>query len=69
MLELYGKPLEEIPIKEPDKETASYLSMLVDKVISASEEIAPLLAEIDNAIYSLYGLSDKEIEITENYSM
>lgn len=69
LLELYGKPLEEIPVKEP---TAEIQDCIVDSVIKILEteqenkkQITALMNIIDNKLYKLYNLSEAKIKIVE----
>lgn len=67
-LELYGKPLEEIPIKVANESTVLRIVNLVDQIIknkSDTADIDSLFSKIDSELYSLYGFSKTEISIIE----
>lgn len=64
MLELYGKPLEEIPIKKPTEDIRSQIVDAVDKIINNGSE-GEEQKIIDNLIYELYGLTNEEIALVE----
>ena len=68
LLEMYGTPLEEIPIKRPDDSTKVAIVEAVNKIISHDGNEREHLATIDKAVYSLYGLSEVEIESVEKYN-
>lgn len=60
--------LEKIPIPEPDKDTESKLVGLVDSIIQFKKEnkdTSEIEGEVDRVVYSLYGLTDEEINIIE----
>ena len=70
MLELYQKPLSEIPIKRISKKEQEPFITLVDKVLDAKEknseaDTTKLENQIDQMVYKLYGLTEKEIAIVE----
>jgi hypothetical protein len=73
MLELYQKPLSEIPIKRiaPD-EQKPYIK-LVERILAAKQrdaeaDTSALEREIDELVYALYGLTPEEIKIVEGAS-
>ena len=75
MLELYQKPLSEIPIPELDtqvkKELASQIESLIDEILTEKEtnpeaDTHLLEARIDKLVYQLYDLTEEEIKIIEN---
>ena len=69
MLELYQKPLSEIPIKVISKQDQQPFISMVDKIIKQkenNENTTDLEIKLDNMIYELYGLSEEEIKIVEN---
>ena len=69
MLELYQKPLSEIPIKVIDKQKQQSFVDIVNKIIELKEEekdTTVLEVKLDNMIYELYELSDEEIKIIED---
>lgn len=64
MLELYGKPLEEIPVKLATSEQVTRIVELVN--IGLDSEITDdLLKSIDNIIFDIYELSEAEKRIVE----
>ena len=63
MLEIYGKPLEEIPIKQPTKEQAFNIIQLVNTIIETDD--LSYMENIDEEIYKIFELTDKEINIVE----
>lgn len=76
-LELYQKPLSEIPIKIIDNKEQSPLIELVDKIIELtqkpgydskkpSKEQTEYERQIDSLVYKLYDLSQEEIKLIEN---
>ena len=79
MLELYQKPLSEIPIKKISHEAQKPFIALVDKIleITSAEDYDPknppveqkeLEKQIDKMVYELYGLTEEEIKIVEDSS-
>lgn len=74
VLELLTSPLQEIPLKDLDDQTEIKLSDLVDSIITErkadeSADISDYESEINNIVYSLYGLDDTEIELIENFKI
>lgn len=67
MLELYGKPLEEIPIMKPDRITSEKISSLVNGILDRTINMEEAMIEIDILVYNLFGLSEKEISLVEEY--
>ena len=70
LLELYQKPLSEIPVFILSEIEQKPFIEIVDKIISAKKEnfaadITDSEKQIDNMIYKLYGLTKSEIEIVE----
>ncbi len=65
MLELYQKPLSEIPIKNISLKEQKFLVEIVDKILLATskEEIIKLENQIDLMIYDLYELTNDERKI------
>lgn len=69
-LELYQKPLSEIPIKKASLDEQELIVLYVDKILSA-KKVNPLADttaeehEIDLLVYKLYGLTEDEIKIVE----
>jgi len=71
MLELYQKPLSEIPIKvissvEQKPFIALVNGILDEKARYVTVDTSALEREIDQLVYALYGLTPEEIEIVEN---
>jgi adenine-specific DNA-methyltransferase len=71
MLELYQKPLSEIPIKRIALSEQKPFIKLVDQILSTKKrdsdaDTGALEREIDHLVYTLYGLTPEEIEIVEN---
>ena len=62
-LELYSRPLSEIPIKMFDKNSFSYLSNCVQNILDdpTEKKILENDIKINNKINELYQLSEKEI--------
>lgn len=70
-LELYQKPLSEIPIKKATREEQCNIVKVVDQILAKKIEnpkcdTTSLENEIDNLVYKLYSLSEEEILIVEN---
>jgi len=77
MLELYQKPLSEIPIKKIPKEEQKPLIDIVNEILSLTQsedylenpqkqtEVRKYERQIDQLVYKLYGLTDEEIKIVE----
>lgn len=67
MLELYGKPLEEIPIKAPDENSKKQIIDYVEMLLSDENcNLIEVQSNIDEIIYKMYGLTKEEIEFIEN---
>lgn len=66
MLELYGKPLEEIPLRKPDNQTKNEIIKIVDKLINGDHNTSDLEGTLNRIIYDLYNLTPKEVEIVED---
>jgi adenine-specific DNA-methyltransferase len=78
MLELYQKPLSEIPIKKTSESEQKSFVEIVDKILAITkssdylenpakkEKIKEYEKQIDQMIYKLYGLTSEEIKIVEN---
>ena len=76
-LELYQKPLSEIPIKEISKDEQKPFIYLVDKILAITEsddypenpekqaKVRDYEKQIDQLVYKLYGLTPEEIKIVE----
>ena len=78
-LELYQKPISEIPINKISMEAQKPFIDLVDKIleITSAEDYDPknppqeqkeLEKQIDKMVYELYGLTEEEIKIVEDSS-
>ena len=65
MLELYGKPLEEIPIRQPDEDRKNQIIECVNFLLDGCENFDDVLNKIDRLFYEMYGLTDDEIKIVE----
>jgi len=77
MLELYQKPLSEIPIKEISKEEQQPFIVEVDKILALTtsddyqinqekqKKVKEYEKQIDQMVYDLYDLGDEEIAIVE----
>ncbi len=70
-LELYQKPLSEIPIKKATLEEQSNIVKIVDQILAKKMEnpkcdTSSLENEIDKLVYNLYSLSQEEILIVED---
>ena len=70
MLELYQKPLSEIPIKQISSREQAMFVVLVDRILD-SKRVDPaadttlLEQEIDRLVYDLYGLAPAEVKLVE----
>jgi adenine-specific DNA-methyltransferase len=70
MLELYQKPLSEIPIKRISPVEQKPFISLVDRILAAKAkdadaDVSKLEREIDELVYALYALTPEEIKIVE----
>ena len=73
MLELYQKPLSEIPMKRIAPDEQKPFIKLVDRILAAKQrdaeaDVSALEREIDELVYALYGLTPEEIKIVERAS-
>ena len=73
MLELYQKPLSEIPLKQVSHEQQKPFIACVDRILAAKRvnlgaDTSKLESEIDRLVYKLYELTDDEIAIVEGKS-
>ena len=80
LLELYGTPLSEIPIKEISLEKQTLFINLVDQILgitkdddyletpSKQSQVKTLENQIDQLVYKLYDLTPEEIEIVEGFN-
>jgi tRNA1(Val) A37 N6-methylase TrmN6 len=69
-LELYQKPLSEIPIKQVSSQVQDELIVFVDKIIDTKmrnpkADISGLERQIDNLVYRLYNLTLEEVRVIE----
>lgn len=70
MLELYIRPLSEIPVPYVDIIKQNQFIELVDKIIKAkksecSSDVSDIETQINKLVYELFGLTQKEIDIVE----
>jgi type I restriction-modification system DNA methylase subunit len=73
MLELYQKPLSEIPIKRISPDEQKPFIKLVDRILTAKQrdveaDVSASEQELDELVYALYGLTPEEIKIVESAS-
>ena len=66
-LELYQKPLSEIPIKKVSSDIQNSIVKIVDEIIALKKtnpnhDTSSLERQIDAIIYDIYGLTDAEIK-------
>lgn len=57
-----------IPIPEADSKTKNNITKIVDEIITLKKQdkdTTPLEKNIDEIVYSLYGLSDEEVKVVE----
>ncbi len=78
-LELYQKPLSEIPIKKVSANEQKPFIEKVDQILAIvysedflnnqakQEQVKTLEQELNQMVYDLYGLSEEEISIVENF--
>ena len=69
-LELYQKPLSEIPIKKASSDIQISIVKIVDEIITLKKtnpnhDTSSLERQIDSIVYDIYGLTDAEIKIIE----
>lgn len=68
MMELYAKPLKEVPIKEISMDKQQPFIEVVDNIISMKKDginTDELERKLDTMIYQLYNLNDEEIQLIE----
>ncbi len=68
ILELYQKPLSELPIKETNKKIQSIFINYTDAILlnkSKGEDTSELEQEIDNLVYKLYELTYDEVKVID----
>lgn len=69
-LELYQKPLSEIPIKKTSSDIQNSIVKIVNEIIALKKtnpnhDTSSLERQIDVIVYKIYGLTDAEIKIIE----
>lgn len=69
-MELYQKPLSEIPIKKASSDIQNSIVKIVDEIMNLKKsnpnhDISSLERQIDAIVYKLYSLTDTEIKIIE----
>lgn len=60
--------VEPLPVPETDNKTIKKIAKLVDQIImlkKQDKDTTPLEKNIDEIVYSLYGLSDEEVKVVE----
>lgn len=80
ILELYPRPVSEIPIKEIKQEDQKPFIKIVDKILAITKsddylsneekqlKVDEYKKQIDDLVYKLYGLTPQEIVVVENQS-
>ncbi len=66
LLELYGAPLEELPIKSADNETIRDVVLVVDKLLKDPKN-TNYQQELNRIVYKIFELTEEEVKIIENY--
>jgi hypothetical protein len=71
ILEIFQKPLSEVPIRLISRPNQTPLIALVDRIVAAKQRdaganVSVLEQELDKLVYALYGLTDHEIAMVEN---
>lgn len=67
-LELYIRPLSEIPIKRFDKAIQHRITEIVEKIIESGSNNRQILVyekDLNEIVYNIYGLSEDEVKIVE----
>ena len=69
-MELYQKPLSEIPIKKASPDIQNSIIEIVDEIMALKKanpdnDTSSLERQIDTIVYDIYGLTDAEIKIIE----
>ena len=69
-LELYQKPLSEIPIKKVSSDVQNSIVKIVDEIITLKKtnpnnDTTSLERQVDTIVYDIYGLTEEEIRIVE----
>ena len=68
MLELFGTPLSELPLKIFENNYVKELEKLIDIIINDNlKENKELINQIDNIIYKIFKLNQNEINFVENF--
>ncbi|MDO7020050.1 TaqI-like C-terminal specificity domain-containing protein [Brachyspira innocens] len=65
---LSNQYVEVMPIPEADSKTKNNITKIVDQIITLKKQekdTTPLEKNIDEIVYSLYGLSDEEVKVVE----
>ena len=62
---MYGKPLEELPIKIFDKRLSEEVVKISKRLIEKFSDMD--FEELNKTIYRLYNLSAKEVEVVEDF--
>lgn len=70
-LELYQKPLSEIPIKKVSSDIQNSIVKIVDEIIvlkksNPNHDTSSLERQIDAIVYNIYGLTEEEIRVVED---
>ena len=70
MLELFKKPISDMPIKKLTESQQMVFINLVNRILAARSRdpevnVSDLEAEIDQKIYDLYGLTSEERTVVE----
>lgn len=72
VLELYGRPLEEIPLKIPTNDIKEVVIKAVSNILNCDNrdgyDVKFNMDLIDNSLYELYGLTEKEISMVEYFA-
>ncbi|MBT4791857.1 MAG: N-6 DNA methylase [Halobacteriovoraceae bacterium] len=66
MLELYQKPLSEIPIKSPTSRESSFITQIVRKLIKNNSGVSNF-DDLNNEVYKIYNLSREDILRVEKF--
>ena len=67
MLEIYGAPLEEIPLKSTGDKEKVYIVSLVDKLLSNPKDIDTLHI-LDEVVFDIYGLTEEEKKLIIDFN-
>ena len=71
-LRIGNNEIKSIPIPNPSPDTKTVVIKLVDRILAAKRkdpgaDTSALEREIDALVYQLYGLTEEEIKVVENY--